>query len=102
MSANRVELPPSVCWNSRRPVPAVALVNGAGPVIVNTIAESSPEFADVSRTLTWPGPEGPVESPQLSPTTTIATHSAEPKSRDIAGFLRSATLAARPHSVPLQ
>ena len=50
-SANRVEVPPSGCWNTRKPVPAVALVSAAGPVIVNTIAESRPEFAEVSRTL---------------------------------------------------
>src|ERR1041384_2093677 len=68
VNAKAVVVPPSGCWKSRRPVPAVALVSAAGPVIVNTIAESAPEFGEVNRILNVPGPDavGP-SPPQLAP-----------------------------------
>src|ERR1041385_9422550 len=63
VNAKAVVVPPSGCWKSRRPVPAVALVSAAGPVIVNTIAESAPEFGEVNRILNVPGPDAVGPSP---------------------------------------
>src|SRR2546426_6201349 len=45
VSAKRVVVPPSGCWKSRSPVPAVALVKAAGPLMGVTTAEANPEFA---------------------------------------------------------
>src|SRR6266446_5650831 len=94
INANRVEVPPNGCLNNRRPAPGAALVSAAGPVIVNTMAESSPELGDVSRTFSSPGPETLVESPpQLNPTAITPASNAAPKSRFIAGLLSAAAPA---------
>src|SRR3989442_10175806 len=67
VSAKRVVVPPSGCWKSRSPVPAVALVKAAGPLMGITTAESNPQFAGGGGGPTLPNPPPPPGRPPPHP-----------------------------------